>query len=459
MIYSTGGIDSVFNFFYILSIVSASIFLGRRGSFIIASEASILYGISANLEYYNIIRPKEGQVALDASSQSSTDILYLVIMNLLAFYLVAFLSSYLAVQLSTSQKALQKKQIDFDYLRALHNDIVQSVNTGILTVDKNFRITSFNKAAEEITGFMLNQVYYSDLGEVFPELEKIIAQNSLINNVNRYEIEHKKKGGEILYLGFSFSPLRDNLNNNLGMIIIFQNLTKLKEMEDQIKRSDRLATVGRLAAGLAHEIRNPLASMSGSIQILKNDPEISTLNKSLMDIVIRETERLDRLINEFLLFAYPGKRKTEKIDLISLLLDTLQTLKNDPLWNNDVVVVKSLQHNLFLEGDEYQLKQVFLNIFINALQALPGRGQIKILSEYTHDKEFIKITITDNGSGIAEENIKKIFDPFYTTKEKGVGLGLSIVHRIVENHRGQINVKSKASEETSFTIYLPEHQK
>jgi two-component system sensor histidine kinase PilS (NtrC family) len=458
LIYITGGTGSVFNFFYILSIISASIFLGRRGSFLIASQSSFLYGALINLEYYKIIKPEGGQIILASESRSTTDILYFVIMNIIAFYLVAFLSSHLSEQVKSSQRELHEKQIDLDYLKALHNNIVQSVNTGILTIDKDNRITSFNKAAEEITGFKLNQIYYYKIGETFPGLEEIINQSSPIDPSNRYETEHIKTDGEKVFLGFSFSPLKDTSNNDLGKIIIFQDLTKLKEMEDQIKRSDRLAASGQLAAGIAHEIRNPLASMSGSIQILKNDLDLTDVNKQLMDILIRETERIDLLIDEFLLFASPDEKKKEKINLYNIILDILQILKNDALWNKNIVPHLALQEESFIKGNFNQIKQLFFNIIINALQAMTKGGELKILMDSNHNKESVKITISDSGSGIPQENIKKIFDPFYTTKEKGVGLGLSIVHKIIENHNGKIIVNSEQNKGTSFNIYLPQYK-
>jgi len=241
-------------------------------------------------------------------------------------------------------------------------------------------------------------------------------------------------------------------------------------MEEHIKMVDRLAAVGRLAAGIAHEMRNPLASMSGSIQVLKSELQLDDGNERLMDIAIRETERLNALITDFLLFAKPGLEGKEVVDITKVINDTLGEFASSPEWNKDIEVYKNLSGDGKVEANPKQLKQVFWNLFINAVQAMPEGGKLKIevrsqksevrslkymSNSQKAEDNLLEIIITDTGCGIPKEKLDKIFDPFFTTKEKGTGMGLAIAYRIIESYKGKTVVKSRLGQGTTFTIYLP----
>jgi two-component system sensor histidine kinase PilS (NtrC family) len=466
LIYSTGGKESIFTFMYTISIITASILVYRKGGVLVASVCSILYGGLLDLEFYGIIHPVSGKV-FEPRDYQGTDLFYSILMNITAFYLVAFLSSLLSEQARRSRRELQKKQVDFDQLEALNRNIVQSINSGLLTTDLEGKVTFFNKAAEEITGYSFSQVYNSKAEKMFPFLKKPLNSD---HPPFRFESEFKREDGDTLYLGFSTSPLRDSRGEELGDILIFQDLTKLKAMEEHIRMVDRLAAVGRLAAGIAHEMRNPLASVSGSIQVLKGELQLDNGNERLMDIAIRETERLNALITDFLLFAKPGLEGKEVVDITKVINDTLGEFASSPEWNKDIEVQKNLSGDGKVEANPRQLKQVFWNLFINAVQAMPEGGKLKIElrsqksevrspgymsnSQKTEDN-LLEILITDTGCGIPKENMDKIFDPFFTTKEKGAGMGLAIAYRIIESYKGKTVVKSRVGQGTSFIIYLP----
>ncbi|MFH1624315.1 MAG: ATP-binding protein [Pseudomonadota bacterium] len=473
LIYSTGGKESIFPFMYILSIITASILVYRKGGFFVASVCSILYGGLLDLEFYGVLYPASGKV-LEHESYQSTDLFYSILMNITAFYLVAFLSSLLSEQARRSSRELQEKQVDFDQLEALNRNVVQSISSGLMTTDLEGRITFINKAGEEITGYRFSQVYNSTVGEIFPFLRgknKVVERPlNFDHSPSRFEYRFTRRDGDALYLGFSTSSLRDSRGEELGNVLIFQDLTEFKQMEQHIKIVDRLAAVGRLAAGIAHEMRNPLASMSGSVQVLKDELQLDGRRERLMNIAIRESERLNSLITDFMLFAQPGLGEKEIVNVVRVINDTLDEFINSPDWNEKIEVSRDLSKDMMVEVIPKELKQVFWNLFINAIQAMPEGGELKVAVS-GQDSEmrgfgaatkrrppgdnFLEIIVADSGHGIPRDRIDKIFDPFFTTKERGAGMGLAIVYRIIESYRGEIVVHSEVGRGTTFTLYLP----
>ncbi|MBI4640072.1 MAG: PAS domain S-box protein, partial [Candidatus Tectomicrobia bacterium] len=256
IIYTTGGVESIFSFLYILSIITASIVLQRRGSFAVASASSILYGTLANLELYRVVEPlslyPRGIFPLEVEFSVFT-----ILLHISAFFLVAFLSGYLSEKLKKTGEELKEKSGNLIELQAFHENIVQSLTSGLLTTDFGGKITSFNKAAEEITGYLLREVMEMPCSQLFPFLKSELVSDfsELTSSASRYEGRFQRKDGKECYLGMRVSPLRDELNDIRGLIYIFQDLTEIKEMEAQIRRAERLAAIGRIAAGIAHEIR------------------------------------------------------------------------------------------------------------------------------------------------------------------------------------------------------------
>ena len=470
LIYFTGGISSIFSWVYLLAIFSAGTILYRRGGLLVASASSILYGALLDLEYYQFLLPIGGRQFYPVQPQGLY-VLYLMTVNMMAFFLVAILSSFLAEQLRRKEEELKKRIIDYRRLERLYKHIVQNVVSGLITVDETGRITSFNRMAEEITGRKFEEVYQEEIDSLFPGLTAW-SQSAEGNpgegwnrfRLPRWETRFPRKDGTSLILGFSISPLKDSSDREMGNIFIFQDLTRLREMEEHLKRSERLASVGKMAAGIAHEIRNPLASISGSIEILKDDLGNSPQNQQLMGIILREVNRLNSLIADFLLFARPISPGKEKIHLNRLIEEILQMFTRSPDFNPQIRMETQFEDDLHIQGDPHQIRQVFWNLFINAAQAMPEGGTLRVelrrnssSAPLSEGRPCGEVAVTDSGTGIGEEEMRKIFDPFFTTKERGTGLGLSIVHSVVETCGGKITVQSQVGQGSTFRILFPIH--
>ncbi len=480
LIFLTGGINSIFSFMYSISIISASILLYVKGGMLAATASSLLYALLILMQHYGLIAPLTAGLT-PASGYSNAPVYFPIIVNASAFYLVAFLSSFIAEQAKKSRLQLRKSQIDVENLEALNENIIQSINSGMITLDHENRIMTFNAAAQEITGMHHEAVYMKNVFSVFPALEHHAAHSELssgkIVKTPRFEIPFERPDGKSMHLGFSLSVLRDKSGEAIGTILSFQDLTSLKEMQDYIQRMDRLAALGRMAAGVAHEIRNPLASISGSVQVLRKDLDLSDADRRLMDIVVRESENLSRIISNFTQFVKPGAAEREKIGLKQVVDEVVEIFHNSPEAQHVRTLDTDIDQTLFVIANPVQLKQVFWNMIINAAQAMtgePGAVSISAFRQSTKSRpliaaqqqddravpedsqKWVEIQVQDSGCGIAEQDIESIFDPFYSKKEKGTGLGLSIVYKIIEDHGGSLSVKSTAGKGTLFSFYLPE---
>ena len=352
-----------------------------------------------------------------------------------------------------------------------HHNILQSMHSGVLTTDLHAKITSYNHAAELITGYSLSEVYGTDLALIFPDvnaLHFLHASDHPSKAAYRLESTVATKSGTTVYLGLSVSLFLDHHARVSGLICIFQDLTELKEMQEQIARADRLAAIGQLAAGMAHEIRNPLASISGSIQMLRSELVLNDENRALMDIILRESSRLDMILSNFLLYARPKPLTFVKCDLIhEAILATLGLLKQDHRFPSEKITiqVEAVPNFPKIVCDAQQIQQVFWNLFLNAFQAMPAGGALRVEArvEKMEGWELAMrepvyagiISVSDTGVGMDEETLQHIFQPFYTTKRQGSGLGLAIVHSIVKHHHGTIKVKSQAQHGTTFDVILP----
>jgi two-component system sensor histidine kinase PilS (NtrC family) len=467
LIYVTGGIESIFSFIYILPIISAAMMLYRRGGLLIASASSICYGTLLDLQYFGIIRPYYTR-ASELMTYNIGYYFYTLIMNIAAFYVVAFLSSYLTEELRRSSVKLKAKQHDLDQLELLNRNIVQSINSGLITLDSELRITYVNPAAERISGLRYGELDGHQIRDIFPEIAQYLrsgqdrAGDGVSHRLEAMDIGFKRRDGVQLHLGFSQSVLRDPDGSEFGLILIFQDLTELRQMQEQVRRMDRLAVAGELAAGIAHEIKNPLASLSGSIQILRDEVEFGPVQQRLMDITLREAERLNALVNEFLLFSRPERAVDQSVDVSKVINDTLEMLKNSPELSRPIRIHKNLREDLWVHIDSQRLQQVIWNLVLNAVQEMRNSGRLSISTRILDEKgagnaqeSLAEISISDTGTGIPTENHGKVFDPFFTTKDNGTGLGLTIVHRIVENYGGKIFLNSDGRSGTTFTLQFP----
>jgi two-component system sensor histidine kinase PilS (NtrC family) len=470
LIYFTGGKESFFPIAYIFSIIASSMIFYKRGALASASLSSFLYGLLLLLQLYHWINPLGQPIFYDASQ-----IFYSLMIYMATFYIVALLSSAVSEELKKKRKELIQKQVDYNQLETFNRNIIQSLDSGLLTVDLSGKINFLNRTAEKILNRSREELKDGSIDDVFPRINRVIEEVKkksleLPSDYRRYETLLSDHDGRKTYLGFSISPLTDPAGSLIGHTLIFQDISKFKEMEEQIKRVDKMAAVGVLAAGMAHEIRNPLASLSGSIQMLKSELALDASQQHLMEITLRESERLNALITDFLLFAQPPQTNKMLYPIRSIVDETIDLFNHSAAFHDGIRILRPNGHEeIRAPIDPDQMKQVFWNLFINAAQSMSHGGEIKVqlgkgnawglsnlsLSSQLKGMEWIRISIIDSGSGIAPEEKEKIFEPFFTTKENGTGLGLSIVHRIIENHNGLIKVESELGRGSTFTLFLP----
>lgn len=449
VVYISGGVSSPLSFLYILTIISASIVAYQKGGFRAASLNSFLFGLLAVLEYHKII-PTMAEVVTGVPLQLQVNVLYNAASNIVAFYLVAFLSSYLARQARRAEEQLWEQQIDYRALESLNNDIVKNVSSGLLTINNSMQVTSFNAAAETITGRRLEQIYGRSVYDIFPFLKGASCDS-------RMEAWFSREDGERYFLGFSISPLKGPLGEKTGEIVIFQDLSLLKEMEIELKAADRLAAVGKFAAGIAHEIRNPLASISGSVEILKKKLVLPGTedNQRLMAIVIREVDWLNSLITKFLDYAKPTLPDKKTFQAQVLIKEIVESFRNTvDVREKDISISCNFEGDSYISADRNQIKQVLWNLLKNAVDACDKNGTINIDAQKDSDNANMLIEITDSGMGIPDNMKDDIFSPFSTSKHKGTGLGLPIVHNIIDSHNGQMTFQSLLGK-TTFIITLP----
>ncbi len=453
LVYLTGGIDSPYTPLYIISIISASIILFRNGSNAAASLSAIMYGGLVDIQYYKLIP------SMPPSSYSARETLYFLFIYTIAFFTVAFLSGDLAEKVKQTGKELTSKETDLTSLQAFNENILQSISSGLLTTDLQGRITSFNRAAGEITGYKFEEVYGKWVKEILGWKTAVSpSENSSKSNApsKRFDIETSRKDGSRLILGFTISPFKDKNGEDKGSIWVFQDLTRTKEMEEEMSRRERLATIGELAAGIAHEIRNPLASISGSMQVLNRDLDMKDEDRHLMKVALKETERLNSIVTEFLIFARPIQLNPKPCNIIELLAETISLAKKSRDYRDDIEILTDFHdENMYITIDQDKIKQVFWNLLINAFQAMPGGGRFRIETRDRSAGGGIENGVEENGEGIKKEDIGKIFNPCFTTKCSGSGLGLAVVQKIVKEHNGDIGVKSAVGMGSLFTVSLP----
>jgi len=460
IIYTTGGIESIFSFLYLLNIISGGIILYRRGGMIIASFSSLLYGGFLDLSYYELIKPIGYHFPYLQDYQSS-EIFYRILVNVAGFYLVGLLSGFLSEQIRKSRAELKVKQKDIADLEILKENIIHSISSGLVALDEHGKVITFNRGAEKIFSIDSRDAIQNDINDIIPFIMPYLK----VTNPNKFiQLSHKRSDGQQIDLLLNISPLKNQDGSKKGEILVFQDTTRIREMEREVKRMEDLAMLGELAAGIAHEIRNPLASISGSIQVLNDSlsKKATRINKRLMEIILREVSRLDHLVNDFLQFARPQRIEIEEFDLNQLIMDTLYIFQNSQNWSQNLAVETKFFSPLKINSDPQQLKQVFWNILLNAYEAMPKGGFICVSTDKT--KEFngsgeyidsVRIKVEDNGPGIDTKVIKDIFKPFSTTKKDGSGLGLAIVRRIVEGLGGKVSGQNLTGGGTAIAIILP----
>jgi two-component system sensor histidine kinase PilS (NtrC family) len=379
-------------------------------------------------------------------------------LNDIAFLVVGLLAARLAERKTTSEVKLIAATQSLASLRALHERIVESIRSGVVTTDLEGCIYTSNAAAEEITGYKAADLRGQGVSILFGDLDSM-EEESLRAAAEgipspRYEADCLTSEGLRLTLGFSIFPLFDELRRTTGLVITFQDLTRMRSLEASSRRQDRLAAVGRVAASIAHEIRNPLAAMRGSIQVLRSEVGDDTTQAQLMEIILSESDRLNKIITDYLTYARPRTHSLVNVDVKELLSETFTLLRHDPTIKENHILETALPDRpVMVNADPSQLKQVFWNLARNALQAMPQGGTYQATLEKRQNGK-LEIVFADTGCGMSPEQVEHLFEPF-SSRTGGTGLGLSIVYQIIREHSGTINVRSREGQGTTITIGLP----
>ena len=449
LVWRTGDLTSPYISLYIVVIGVASFFMRPLATLLLAGLAALAVIFLAVLTGTGVIDTFGTLPPFDKAIQ-------IVSFNVVALLVVGILAARLSERHASGYQ-LEETVRTLESLRALHERIVESIRSGLVTTDLDGNIYTFNAAATEITGCHLDQVQGRPLAEIFGNIQEQIDLSLEAAGegepLPRFETDLQTPDGFAVRIGFSVSLLRSDKNEATGLIITFQDLTEIRSMEESVRRKDRLAAVGRVAAGLAHEIRNPLGAMRGAIQVLESSTKPGSSQASLMDIILKESDRLNSIITNFLNYARPGAGDFTDVDLAEALADTLTLLKHGPDVREGHVLEADLRPAKMV-GDPTQLKQIFWNLARNALQAMPSGGKLRIELKAMPDKR-VRITFEDTGHGMSQEQVEQLFEPFSSSTSGGTGLGLSIVYQIVKDHNGVINVRSREGGGTTITIDFP----
>ena len=441
-IYFTGGLDSYFYFLYPLIILISSMILSRSGGYLMASLCIIQAGVMLELSYYNVV-PFYGLEHLDLRSLQLK-----IVTNMVAFLAVAYLAGRLAEILRQTGVELQDKAGQVEDLQAFNQDIIESMRGGLITTDLEGKIVLVNSPGAEILGRSFASLAGRPIETIFPEM---VPGGRPDLSRPRKEIVWRGGGGE-KFLGLSIAPLSRS-GEIVGYVYNFQDLTQLKQLEREIQLKDRMAAIGRMAAAIAHEIRNPLASIAGSVKLFSGMSDLGADQQRLIHIVLKESERLNGIITDFLLYSREKTYRFEVANVAEILEETLTLLENHPQFDARYRIEKSMPSEPVLASlDTDRMRQVFWNIGDNALKAMPSGGTLSVAVAAQGDR--LEIQFRDTGIGLMPQQVEKIFEPFQSEFQGGTGLGLAIVYQIIQAHKGTIRAESAGSG-CVFRIGLP----
>jgi two-component system sensor histidine kinase PilS (NtrC family) len=387
-----------------------------------------------------------------------TKIIQIIAFNDVVFLVVGLLASRLSDRHASGEQLKQTAK-NLANLRVLHERIVESIRSGLVTTDLEGKIYTFNAAAAEITGHKAEEMRGKSIFSLFGNIKLPIADSLEATDTGeqppRFETDCMTPEGSAVRVGYNISPLFSEDGETTGLVLTFQDLTEIRTMEENVRRKDRLAAVGRVAAGLAHEIRNPLGAMRGSIQVLQMQVPPESTQAALMEIILRESDRLNNIITNFLTYAKPRVSNFLETEVCEAISDTFTLLRHSPdIKENHVLETVLPENPVMISADSTQLKQIFWNLARNSIQSMPEGGKLKITLQEL-ESERIRILFEDTGCGMSAKQVERLFEPFSESKTGGTGLGLSIVYQIIRDHNGSINVRSLENQGTKITVELP----
>ncbi len=443
VVHETGGWDSSLNFLYPLVIIVASVLLPRIWAGLVAALAFILYGTVLELNYYEIVHPytttHPGLKALQA----------IIFVNLFAFLAVAYLAGLLTAKLRQARVQLKDASGALESLQALHENIINSISSGLITTGLDGRITVVNPAAQRLLERSAGELIGMSVSQLFQDPLPTVNSAQAHGEV-RFDPPTKYR--KTLRVRVTRLTVPDR--GEIGYVYAFDDLTEIRRLEREVRMQDRLAAVGRLAAAIAHEIRNPLTSIAGSVSMLSGVPEMNDEHRRLLDIVTRESQRLNSIITDFLAYSRTKQYHFDKVDIIQLVEDTLTLMDHRMTAEKTGITIgrKFAVHEALVIADGDKLKQVFWNLCENAVRAMKSGGTLTAAIEPLG--EDWQVSFTDTGTGMTPQQIEKIFEPFQSNFEGGTGLGLAIVYQIVQAHEGKVWARSKPGQGTTFVLRL-----
>ena len=465
IVHLTGDLESNYLSLYFVVIIMASILFPRRDAFLVAAVSflclgSLLEGAHIRNLYPALVERYPSLRLLEAGSANPVDSGTLevkIMASLFGFFAVAYLASYLAERLRRARQMLEDKAGEVAGLHALNQDIICSMRGGLITADLAGDIREVNPAGAAILGYRIEELKGQPLRNI---LDAVPCSETAGPHAGyaRREIAYRHPGGKQRILGVSASPLTVPETGVSGFIYTFQDLTDEKKLEAEYRAKDRMATIGHMAAGMAHEIRNPLASIAGSVKLLKGIASLNEDQARLMDIVSRESSRLDKLVSEFLVYSREQRFEFRPVNLVDLLEETLLLVEHHPLFGKRCRMEKKFPgFPVVASVDSDKMRQVFWNICDNSLKAMPKGGRLlaEIVDEPTED---VRVILGDTGIGFSASELERAFEPFHGDFPGGTGFGLAIVYQIIAAHEGRIQVKSRPGEGARFLIDLPRMQ-
>ena len=443
VIYATGGVDSSFNFLYPLVIIVACILLPRVWAYLTAALAFILYGTVLELTYFEVIP------SFSTTHPELKTLQAIILVNLSGYLAVAYLAGLLASKLRQVDVKLKDTSGALENLQALHENIIQSITEGLITTGLDGHITFVNSAAQKL----LERSEHELIGQAIPRL--FLDPLPQVSSERAHaEVRSLTPRGFRKTFRVLVSTLAVPERGTLGYVYTFDDLTEIRRLEREIRMQDRLAAVGRLAAAIAHEIRNPLTSIAGAVHLLTGTPDLSDEHRQLLQIVTRESERLNGIITDFLAYSRGRQYQFKKVDLLPLLEDTLTLLEHRVTAENRGIRVerKYKVNEAWTLADGDKIKQVFWNFCENAVRAMPEGGALTISVEASG--KAWELHFADTGPGMSPQLIEKVFEPFQSQFEGGTGLGLAIVYQIVQAHDGKVWARSKPGQGCVFVLRL-----